>query len=427
MQNLSLPWLAYTLTSSPLLLGLVGTFQYLPSLILSLPAGYLVDHLPKRPLVVISQSTAALGASLLAIFLFMDILSYPILLALALLLGLAQCLDFPARQSWMLELVGKEDLTNAVALNSSAFNGARIIGPAIAGLVMAVAGIRYCFLLNALTFVPVLLVLLKLGREKPEHNSTEELPSEPWARNQTLERGVRLLGLEKVQNNKPEHGFSRQSFKEMFRSIGDALIYIKNNPLLLQIMISTAIMGIFALNYTILMPVKVKEFFGNQEQTYGYLISFMGLGSLAAAVFLALRGTKKPLARFMPVFACCVAVVLGFLGFVQSFWVSAVLMVLLGLFSVSFFTTATSSLQFYGASAYRGRLMSVYSLCFGGTSPIGNFIAGAISQYTGSTGGFFSNSLALIVGIASVFAVLRKPLKQSEAKGDTVSTEEFLD
>lgn len=394
MQNISLPWLAYAMTDSPLLLGLLGTFQYLPSLLLSLHAGVLVDRLDKRTLTILATGTSCLGSLAVTVMLVTGTLTYPVLLGIALVMGVAQCLEFPSRQSYMLELVGRDDLTNAVALNSSAFNAARIAGPAVAGLLMATVGIASCFLANTLSFLPVLGVLALQGRK--------HVPA-VTAILQTPEPGT--------DTAVPLPGF--------LHSIQEGVGFALSHRILLRILASTAVMGIFALNYSVLMPVKVKEWFGGKEATYGLLMSFMGIGSLLAAVLLAFRKAGEPMHRHMSLFAVLMAAVLLAQAFTRDFLASGLLMTLSGFFSVAYFTTATSSVQYFSPPAYRGRMLALYSLCFGGMSPLGSIISGSISQAGGSQAGFAVSAVAVTVCIGLiVLASRRRDLREAVPEPD---------
>jgi len=241
MQNLALPWLAYTLTGSPFLLGLVGAVQFLPTMLLSIFAGALTDRLVKAKVVLATQIVLCLGSVLLAVLVFTHTASYPLLLLVALLMGLATTMDFPARQAMVSELVGKDLVMNAVALNSSLFNAARIVGPALAGLVMGAWGIGWCFALNAVSFLPGIAVVATL-------------PKVPLAPRAT-------------------------DAPDLWQATKDGVAYVWRNRPLRDVLVAVFFMSVLGFNFSVLLPVLVKTNLGLGETAYGLLMSAMGAAS----------------------------------------------------------------------------------------------------------------------------------------------------
>lgn len=359
MQNLALPWLAYTLTGSPFLLGLVGAVQFLPVMLLSLFAGALTDRLVKTRVVFVTQLILALGSAVLSVLVFTHTANYPTLLAVALVLGLANTLDMPARQSMVGDLIGKDLLMNAVALNSSLFNAARIVGPALAGLVMGAWGIGWCFALNSLSFIPLLLVL---GRLPPTAVPTRT-----------------------------------EGSPDLWATVKDGVTFVRRHKDLRNVLAAVGLMGILGFNFSVLLPVLVKQTLGMGETAYGLLMSCMGVGSLTAALTIAARshrGPRKSLLLVMPLVTGALFVVLAWAPW---FALIATLMVLVGFSNVAFFTTANSFLQVNSPPEYRGRVISFYSLLFGGTTPIGNLVAGGLVEAGGPGLGFLVTGAALAV------------------------------
>jgi MFS family permease len=370
MQNLALPWLAYSLTGSPFLLGLVGAFQFLPTMLLSLFAGALIDRQLKVKVVFVAQVTLMLGSVLLAVLVFTNLASYPLLLGVALVLGVANLMDFPARQAMVGELVGKDLLMNAVALNSSLFNAARIVGPALAGLVMGAWGIGWCFALNALSFLPTLVVLSRLPRRPP-----------------------------------PATGRP----KALWTDTKDGLRYVLAMPALRSVLLAVGLMSIFGFNFSVLLPVLVKHNLGLGETAYGLLMSCMGVGSFLAAFTIAARSSRGPRTAILALAPLATGVL--FLGLAFAPWLPLIgaLMVLVGFSNVAFFTTANSYLQVTTDPRYTGRVTAYYSLLFGGMTPLGSTMAGALVQTGGPGLGFLvTGSVLIVVAVAYRIAHSRR-------------------
>ncbi len=367
MQNLALPWLAYTLTGSPFLLGLVGAVQFLPTLMLSLFAGAVVDRQVKVRVVLVSQLVLMLGSTLLALLVFSHLASYPLLLCVALLLGLANLVDFPARQAMVGELVGTEHLMNAVALNSSLFNAARIVGPALAGFVMGAWGIGWCFTLNALSFLPSIVVLLRL----------------PKAR----------IAVETLDT------------PNLWQASKDGVRYILTHKPLRNILLAVGLMGVFGFNFSVLLPVLVKQQLGLGEAAYGLLMSSMGVGSFAAAFIIAARSSRGP--RTSILVLAPLATGLLFLALAVAPWFAAIacLMVLVGFSNVAFFTTANSFLQVHADPLYRGRVTAFYSLLFGGMTPVGSLLAGTLVEAGGPQLGFAVTGSVLLLTALTIVGI----------------------
>jgi MFS family permease len=367
MQNLALPWLAYTLTGSPFLLGLVGAVQFLPTLMLSLFAGAVVDRQVKVRVVLVSQLVLMLGSTLLALLVFSHLASYPLLLCVALLLGLANLVDFPARQAMVGELVGTEHLMNAVALNSSLFNAARIVGPALAGFVMGAWGIGWCFTLNALSFLPSIVVLLRLPKVR--------------------------IAVETLDT------------PNLWQASKDGVSYILTHKPLRNILLAVGLMGVFGFNFSVLLPVLVKQQLGLGEAAYGLLMSSMGVGSFAAAFIIAARSSRGP--RTSILVLAPLATGLLFLALAVAPWFAAIacLMVLVGFSNVAFFTTANSFLQVHADPLYRGRVTAFYSLLFGGMTPVGSLLAGTLVEAGGPQLGFAVTGSVLLLTALTIVGI----------------------
>lgn len=377
MQSISLPWLTYTITGSPFLVGLVGAVQFTPMMVLSLFVGVLNDRHRKRKILIVTQSTLAISAMILAILVFTKTVQYWHIFSVAFIIGLAHAFDMPTRQSFVIELVGKSDLMNAIALNSAIFNSARIIGPAIAGVVMATFNIGYCFLFNSLSFIPVIVGLFFI---RPYTNNNSSL--------------------------KDEH---------ILKSIVDGLKYIYSEKILLWVLLAVLVVGTFGMNFNVLVPVFAKTILGKGEKGFGLLMSCMGIGSFIGALTVASRSKKGPKFVSLAIFSVLTSILFIIIGFSRTFILTAIFIGLTGFSNTTFFTTANSTLQLSSNDKYRGRVVSVYTLFFSGSTPLGNIFAGYLSNNFGANYAFILSGIAIlslmIVFFILIFLKLRKNTK----------------
>lgn len=373
MQSIAQTWLVFSLTGSPLLLGLLGTMQFLPITIFSLFAGVVIDKYPKRSILLITQTTSMILAFTLSLLVFTHTVRYAYVLVLAAILGLTNTIDMPTRQAFTIEMAGKKDLMNAIALNSATFNLARILGPAIGALILASFGAGWCFLFNGLSFMAVLMSLLKIEVE-------------PYVR-------------EKITDNNIIH------------EIKDGLLYIAREPSLLQTILMVLIVGIFIFNYNVLIPVFTKNVLHQGEKTFGLLMSALGLGSLAGALMVSVRSKSGPKSKVLTLSGILVSVFLILISFTRTYYLTAILFIANGIFNIWFSTTANSTLQITAKEEYRGRVMSVYALVFAGATPIGNMFAGYTADKFGASASFLLCGVLTLVLI--VFLVLLMKIKES--------------
>ncbi len=370
MQNMAQPWIAYKITDSALLLSVISALQFAPMLVLSLFAGVLVDKIPKKRILMISQTSFLIITMALAILTWTGTIKYWHLVITALLMGIVNAFDMPARQSFIIELVGKEDLMNGIALNSAAFNAARIVGPAIAGLVMSAFGAALCFFINSISFAAVLASLFFIKPyviEKPP----------------VKEEGI-------------------------FKQIGDGLKYIYKSDILFSTVLIMTVVGIFANNFTVLIPVFSDKILHQQEAGYGVLMSFMGVGCLVGAMLVAAlsqSGPKKFILRVVPII---VAVSLIATGLSRSFFLTGIILLISGFFFSGVIAIANSTMQLNSSGEYLGRVMSVYSIVFIGSTPLGNIYAGAITNRFGADVGFMACGAIIIILMIPVYIYLKR-------------------
>jgi predicted MFS family arabinose efflux permease len=363
IQRTSQLWLVYNITRSPFLLGILGVFQFGPMLLFSLFAGTLVDRFSKKKVLILTQAVLMLQAFVLAFLVWTGHVQYWHILILAAIMGFVNTLDMPTRQSFIIELVGKEDLMSAVALNSAIVNIAKIIGPALSGIVIISLGMSSCFFLNGVSFIAV------------------------------------IIGLYFIKTN-PINIQKRNG--KLLSEVLEGLKYIGSSKILLSAVFAMLAVGTFAMNSDVIIPVFAREVLHQQARTYGLLLSAMGIGSLIGAIIVSSRSKKSPTRKVLFISAICECLLYMIFGFVHSYFSAILFIALLGFFSVIFLTTANSIIQLNSDNDYRGRTMSVYTLAFAGTTPIGNFFAGSVTERFGANMGFLACGAVTIVLIAGI-------------------------
>ncbi len=346
MQNVGQAWLVLTLTNSAFLLGLVSAAQFTPVLLVSLYAGVVVDRVSKRNLLLLTQSTLLVLALVLALLVSTGTVRYWHVLILALLLGLVNAFDMPVRQSYVYELVGgRDDLMNAIALNSAIFNGARIVGPGVAGLVMAAWGPAAAFYLNALSFLAVIA-------------------------------GLRLI----PSCPPPEVGRRRPTLEHL----REGLAYIRRERRVSGPLLLLGILSIFAMNFNVLVPVYARNVLHQSAKGFGFLMSSLGLGALAGSLTLAGRARRGPDPRTLLGAGLGLGLFQIILSLVRSYGMAAVVLGLTGWAMLSFNTSVNTTVQLTVPDNLRGRVMSVYTFLLAGVTPFGALFAGTLSSHWGA-------------------------------------------
>jgi MFS family permease len=364
MQQVAVGWLVYRLTDSPFLLGLVGFVAQGPTFLLAPIAGVLADRYNKRTLVILTQTGMMVQAIVLAGLVLTETVTIPAVVVLMGVLGALSGLDIPARQSFLVEMVDdREDLPNAIALNSSVFNGARLIGPAIAGLVVAAVGEGLCILINAVSYGAVLGSLFLMRTPKRE-----------------IHRGP-VLG---------------QLISEGFR-------YVYGFRPLRSILLLVAFVSLVAVPFTVLLPVIATDVLGGGAETLGFLMAAVGLGALAGALYLASRTTVRGLSRVIVSAALLFGVSLVALAFSRTFWLSLVCLAVAGFGMMAQMASSNTVLQTIVDDDKRGRVMSMYSMAYIGMAPLGALAGGALASAIGAPLTIALGGLGCMVG-AAVFA-----------------------
>jgi MFS family permease len=344
MQTTAQGWLVLQLTNSPLAIGLVTTMQFLPSLLLSLFGGAVADRLPKYRLIVGTQAASLVQAVIFTALVATGAIQLWHVYVLALLLGLVSALDMPARQAFVVELVGRETLPNAVALNSLLFNCARVVGPGVAGLLIANLGMAPAFGLNAASYLAVIAGLLMM-------RPAEFKATPPPARGSVLE-GIR-----------------------------EGLAYTWRTPAVLQIMIVMAFVGTFGYNFNVVLPLLSGFVLHTDAVGFGALSTALGVGSLVGALVTAYSGKGGP--RRLLIGAGAFSVLLAAAALSPSLPAALVLLAALGLAGIMFTTSANTLLQLTVPDELRGRVLSLYWTLFAGSTPVGALLIGSLSKAIG--------------------------------------------
>ncbi len=377
MQNMAQGWLVLQLTNSPFLLGLVSAVQFLPLLLFSLVAGVAADRTPKRLMLLATQGGSLILALILGLLTLFNVVRYWHVVILAGLLGTINAFDTPTRQSFVIELVGKKDLMNAIVLNSSAFNAARVIGPALAGLAIGKLGMATCFLLNAASFLAVIAGLLLM--------------------------------------NVPDVAYDRPEETMVWKKIGEGLHYIWKTPIILSTITLTALLSTFSMNFSVLIPVLARNTLGRQAEGYGYLMSALGIGALAGSLVLALLSHRGPQRGLLLSGSIGLCVFQLFLSLNRSYPLALLFLGLMGWSMITFVSTVNTTLQLNVPDNLRGRVMSVYSLVFLGVTPLGSLFSGSIAHIGGAPAGLAAGAL---VGLLSLAVVMFWEWRQRRAGKD---------
>ena len=373
MQQLGQAWLVLQLTDDPLALGLVAAAQFGPVLVFGLFAGLVADALSKRALLIATQVGAAVLAVLLGLLVASGQVQVWHVYVLALGLGVVNSFDMPVRQSFVVEMVGREDVANAVALNSAVFNGTRIVGPAIAGLLIAAVGIAPLFFFNAASYLAVIAGLLLMR--------TGDLVA-------PTERAV-----------------MQRHWRAVVGQLGEGLGYVRRSaPIFLSIMV-LGVVATVALNFQVLIPVLARDVLGGQADLFGFLMAASGIGSLLSSLSIAFG--QRPTLRLLLVGAAAVGVAMVGLGLTTFVPLSMVLMFVAGWGVIAMAATTNTIIQLTVPDVLRGRVMSVYTMVFAGSVPLGGLFAGAVAAAAGVPAALALGGVLALVTVA--LAAMRLP------------------
>ena len=369
MQTVTQSWLVLELTGSPFLLGLTSTLQSGPILLLSIFTGVLADRLTKRNVLLFTQAVQGSLALVLGILVWSGHVRYWTVAGMAVMWGVMNALDQPTRQSFIMELVDRRHVTSAVGMNSASFNSARIVGPAVAGVLIARVGLFPGFLLNSLAFV------------------------------------VSISALTRVPARPPTPRTSSAPFME---EIAEGIAYALRTPALRFILGLQIIVSFCVFNFSVYVPLLASKVLGLGSEGFGFLMAALGIGAVTAGFSVGAIGSRAPPPRLI---AGCVGLACaGLLGLslTRHVWPAAVLLVAVGFTGTIGMIGCNTSLQLAAPDALRGRIMSLYTLLSGGIFPIGAFFVGAVSEAAGVSRAFAVNGVLGLATLGMLIAVRRR-------------------
>jgi MFS family permease len=374
MQNVAQSWLVYRLTGSSLLLGTVGFVSQFPVFLTAPIGGTVADRLNRHRVVVGTQTASMVLAFILAGLTLTHRVQVWHVMVLAALLGVVNAFDIPARQAFLVDMVGREDMMNAIALNSSMFNGARVIGPAIAGILVASIGEGWCFFANGVSYIAVIagLLLMRITVEK-----------------------------------QPATGSPLENIIEGFR-------WVRSTGPIRDILLLLGLVSLVAMPYAVLMPIFADRILHGGARGLGILMGSSGVGALVGALILASKDGVRGLGRWVAISCAGFGVSLIFFSWSRTFWLSTLLLVPVGMTVMVQMAASNTLIQSMVPDQLRGRVMAVYSMMFMGMAPFGAFFAGAVADRVGAPLALSTGAVACVAGAA--FFGRRLPALRVEAR-----------
>ncbi|WGQ11691.1 MFS transporter [Pedobacter gandavensis] len=379
MQKTAVSWLVYQLTGSALLLGVVGFVSLIPSLLLSPYAGSLVDRHNRYRILVLTQIASMLQAGALAGIIFFGYHNILLIVALSLIQGIINAFDMTCRQSIMVEMVDhKEDLPNAIALNSTMVNFARIAGPAVAGIILSTFGTDFCFILNFLSYIPVLICLFMM----------------------------RLKAVEIIKSE-----------KSIWKELDEGFKYVSGDKNLSSMLIMIGLSSLFVIPFNTLMPIFAKDIFNGDARTFSWFESAAGLGSIISAVYLANRKHSNGLMKMVTIAGGILGGSLLFLAYAPQLPFALFFMTLTGIGMMAQTSAINTYIQTHAIPEMRGRAISYYVMAYQGILPIGSLLIGWMANVMGPRPAIFLEGL---IGIAATLGFMIYRSKSVQRKTVTV-------
>jgi MFS family permease len=366
MQNIALGWLIIVLTNSPFLLGLNGFLSLAPTLVFALPGGAIADRFNRRRLMLSTQTAMMLLALVLAVLTSVHHVNIAEILGISLLTGIATALNYPAYQALIPDLVSRDDLLNAIALNSAQFNMSRAIGPMLAGLALGTLGAAACFYLNTVSFLALIIALLMIS-----------IPPRP------LRQSVRF-----------------------WSAMLDGFRYLNEYRLLVVLLTVPAFMSLLGLPFIVLMPIFARNLLHVGASGLGYLMAGAGLGAVVAALVIASRGTPQRRGSYILSNAAVFSLALILFALAHSFWWAFSMLVIMGGTMVGALTLTNTTMQMTTPPQLRGRIMSMYYMAMSGLLPLGSLQAGAVAEVLGARFALAFGGAVCLVYFLTVLALL---------------------
>jgi len=372
MQRIALPWLVYSMTGSAFMLGLVGFAGQIPTFLFAPFAGVLIDRWSRYTILLVTQILAMVQAFILTFLFFNHSIQVWQIILLSIFLGCINGFDMPARQSFVIDLIEKrEDLGNAIALNSSMFNVARLLGPSIAGVLIAITGEGVCFLLNGVSYLFVILFLLMM-KLNPVKKETEH--------------------------------------PDVLKGLKEGFSYTFGFKPIRYIIVLLAVVSLAGMPCMLLMPVFAKSILHGGPHTFGFLMGATGIGALSGAIYMASRKSVLGLGKIVPLFAAVFGLGLIMFSLSHNFILSMALIIVTGFGMIMQMTSSNTILQTIVDDDKRGRVMSFYTMAFMGTAPFGSLLVGVLASSIGAPGTLILGGVACILG-AVVFAGKLKEIR----------------
>lgn len=393
MQTVAQAWLILQLTSDPIWLGLLSALQFLPVMVFGLFGGLVADALPKRKTLIGTQTVQMLLAFALFGLSVTGVVQVWHILVLATLLGLTNAVDMPTRQAFAVEMVGREDIANAVALNSAMFNGARIVGPAIAGLTIGFLNLSAAFLINGLSFLAV-IVAYAVMRDDDLHSL--------------------------ARYNRPS------TVAEVRRTLGEGLHYVRHTEVVLLATVVVGLVSTFGMNFGVMVPALAHDVLHSDATGYGFLMAATGVGSLVAALLIAFSG--RPRTAIIGAGAIILGLGLAVSASIHAFPLALPAMALVGFGAIGMAATANTTIQLAVPDELRGRVISVYTTVFVGSTPVGGLLMGWLASRFGVDVALLVGGIACVVtGIGGLFWLRRiraaRALTEAIGPGTSAATD----
>ena len=369
MQRIATAWLVYRLTNSAVLLGVVGFVSQIPTLILSPFGGVIADRFNRKNIFFMTQVCALLQASILAALVLSGTVTIVWIIVLNIVLGIINALDMTARQSFMIELIDRrEDLPNAIAMNSTMVNGARLLGPSITGILIAAAGEGVCFLINAASYLMIIVTLLAI-----------KVPPRKIVRREI----------------------------SVYRDLREGFVYIYRSIPMRSTLLLLAMVSLVGMPYQVLMPVFAKKVLGGGPHTLGFLMGGAGLGALSGALYLASRKSTAGIWNLIPAAAALFGVGLISVSFTRTLWLSLPLIAIAGCGMMLQMASSNTLLQTLVDDDKRGRIMAFYAMAFFGTTPFGSLLAGTLADRIGTPHTVLLSGILCIIAAAALSGKIR--------------------